>query len=75
MRASLPVEAGLYAGLLPMLVYAFLGTSRPLSVSSTSTIAILVAAEIDEAVTYFNDAQPGFGDEFEALGNGELGIG
>ena len=42
--AGLPVETGLYAALVPMLVYALLGTSRTLSVSSTSTIAILVAA-------------------------------
>jgi high affinity sulfate transporter 1 len=44
------VEAGLYAAFLPMLAYAFLGTSRPLSVSSTSTIAILVAAQLSMAV-------------------------
>ena len=48
--AGLPVEAGLYAAFLPMLVYALLGTSRSLSVSSTSTIAILVAAELSVAV-------------------------
>ena len=48
--AGLPVEAGLYAALLPMLLYALLGTSRLLSVSSTSTIAILVAAELSMAV-------------------------
>lgn len=48
--AGLPVEAGLYAAFLPMLVYAFLGTSRPLSVSSTSTIAILVAAQLSIVV-------------------------
>jgi MFS superfamily sulfate permease-like transporter len=39
--AGLTVEIGLYVALMPMLVYALLGTSRPLSVSSTSTIAIL----------------------------------
>ena len=44
--AGLPVEAGLYVALVPMLVYALLGTSSSLSVSSTSTIAILVAAEL-----------------------------
>jgi high affinity sulfate transporter 1 len=48
--AGLPVEVGLYAALLPMLVYALLGTSRPLSVSSTSTLAILVAAQLSMAV-------------------------
>jgi SulP family sulfate permease len=41
--AGLPVEVGLYTALVPMLVYALLGTSRPLSVSATSTIAMLTA--------------------------------
>ena len=41
--AGLPVQVGLYVALVPMLVYALLGTSRPLSVSSTSTISMLVA--------------------------------
>ena len=44
--AGLPLQAGLYVALVPMLVYALLGTSRPLSVSSTSTLAILTAAEL-----------------------------
>jgi high affinity sulfate transporter 1 len=48
--AGLPVEAGLYVAFVPMLVYALLGTSRPLSVSSTSTIAILTAAQLTLAV-------------------------
>jgi high affinity sulfate transporter 1 len=46
--AGLPVEVGLYTALVPMVVYAFLGTSRPLSVSTTTTIAILSAAALDE---------------------------
>jgi SulP family sulfate permease len=44
--AGLPVEAGLYTVLVPMAVYALLGSSRPLSVSTTTTIAILTAAEL-----------------------------
>src|ERR1700734_2373574 len=44
--AGLPVQAGLYVALVPMFVYALMGTSRPLSVSSTSTLAILTAAEL-----------------------------
>ena len=39
--AGLPVQVGLYTIFLPMLIYAALGTSRPLSVSTTTTIAIL----------------------------------
>src|SRR6188472_4198515 len=44
--AGLPVQVGLYTALLPMVIYALLGTSRPLSVSTTTTLAILVAAEL-----------------------------
>jgi MFS superfamily sulfate permease-like transporter len=44
--AGLPVEAGLYVALVPMFVYALLGSSRPLSVSSTSTLAILTATQL-----------------------------
>ena len=53
--AGLPVTAGLYVALVPMLVYALLGTSRPLSVSSTSTLAILTATQLALTVP---DADP-----------------
>ena len=43
--ARLPVEVGLHTALVPMLVYALLGTSRALSVSTTTTLAILAAAD------------------------------
>ncbi len=48
--AGLPVEIGLYTAFLPMLVYAVLGTSRVLSVSTTTTIAILTGANLAGAV-------------------------
>src|SRR5690348_3519089 len=48
--AGLPVEVGLYTAFLPMLIYAVTGTSRVLSVSTTTTIAILTAAEFEEAM-------------------------
>jgi high affinity sulfate transporter 1 len=48
--AGLPVQVGLYTAIIPMAVYAALGSSRPLSVSSTTTIAILTAAALGEAV-------------------------
>lgn len=47
--AGLPVEVGLYTAFLPMLVYAALGTSRVLSVSTTTTLAILTGAALAEA--------------------------
>jgi len=46
--AGLPVEIGLYTALVPMIIYAVLGTSRPLSVSTTTTMAILVAAALGQ---------------------------
>lgn len=39
--AGLSVSVGLYTAFVPMIVYALLGTSRVLSVSSTTTLAIL----------------------------------
>ncbi len=48
--AGLPVQVGLYTAFLPMVIYAVLGTSRVLSVSTTTTLAILAAAELGEAV-------------------------
>jgi high affinity sulfate transporter 1 len=46
--AGLPVEVGLHTAFVPMIIYAVLGTSRPLSVSTTTTLAILTAAELGE---------------------------
>lgn len=47
--ANLPVQVGLYTCILPMLVYAFLGGSRAMSVSTTSTIATLTATTLVSA--------------------------
>src|SRR5215469_5067723 len=47
--AGLPVQAGLYTAFLPMIIYALLGTSRVLSISTTTTIAILTATQLTEA--------------------------
>jgi SulP family sulfate permease len=48
--AGLPVQAGLYVAFIPMLVYALLGSSRLLSMSSTTTLAILTATQLALAV-------------------------
>src|SRR6478736_3734712 len=58
--AGLPVQVGLYTAFLPMVIYALVGTSRPLSVSTTTTLAILTAAAL-------GDAAPG-GDPASLLG-------
>ncbi|MFO1325550.1 MAG: SulP family inorganic anion transporter [Burkholderiales bacterium] len=54
--AGLPVAVGLYTAFVPMVVYALLGTSRVLSVSSTATLAILAGTQLGLAVP---DGDPG----------------
>jgi high affinity sulfate transporter 1 len=44
--AGLPVQVGLYTALVPAVIYALLGTSRVLSVTTTTTISILVGSEL-----------------------------
>ena len=54
--AGLPVAVGLYTAFVPMVVYALLGSSRVLNVSSTATLAILVGTQLGLAVP---DGDPG----------------
>ena len=54
--AGLPVEVGLYTAFIPMVIYALLGTSRVLSVSSTATLAILAGTQLGLTVP---DGDPG----------------
>ena len=56
MMAGLPVQVGLYTALVPMVIYAVLGTSRVLSVSTTTTIAILTASQLGLVVPNGNPA-------------------
>jgi len=44
--AGLPVAVGLYTAFVPMVIYALLGSSRVLSVSSTTTLAILAGTQL-----------------------------
>ena len=48
--AGLPVAVGLYTAFVPMLIYALLGSSRVLSFSSTTTLAILAGTQLGLAV-------------------------
>ena len=54
--AGLPVAVGLYTTFIPMAIYALLGTSRVLSVSSTTTLAILTGTQLGLVVP---DGDPG----------------
>src|SRR5262250_1363749 len=47
--AGLPVQVGLYTALVPAAIYAVLGSSRSLSVSTTTTLAILTGAALADA--------------------------
>lgn len=46
MLANLPPQAGLYASMLPPILYAFLGTSRTLAVGPVAVAALLVASTL-----------------------------
>ncbi|AQH04052.1 sulfate transporter (plasmid) [Burkholderia sp. KK1] len=48
--AGLPVQVGLYTACVPMIVYAIFGSSRALSVSTTTTLAILAANALGNVV-------------------------
>lgn len=49
--AGLPVQVGLYTVLVPAAIYAVLGSSRPLSFSTTTTLAILAGAAIGNSAS------------------------
>jgi len=56
MMAGLPVQAGLYTALAPTVIYAVLATSRVLSVSTSTTVAILPAAQLAQVAHSGNPA-------------------
>jgi len=56
MIAGLPVQVGLYTALVPMVMYAVLGTSRVLSVSTTTTMAVLTAAQLGQVAPFGDPA-------------------
>jgi sulfate permease, SulP family len=51
MLAGLPPVIGLYASIVPLLVYALLGTSRQLAVGPVAMVALLVSSGIGGLVT------------------------
>ncbi len=46
--AGLPAEVGLYASILPLLVYAVFGSSRTLSVGPVAVVSLMTAAALNE---------------------------
>ncbi len=49
--AGLPPEVGLYASIVPVLIYALLGTSRQLAVGPVAIVSLLTAATLAPLVT------------------------
>ncbi|MGY9050199.1 MAG: SulP family inorganic anion transporter, partial [Rhodobacterales bacterium] len=49
--AGLPPEAGLYASILPILLYAIFGTSRTLAVGPVAIVSLMTAAAIGKIAT------------------------
>ena len=54
--AGLPPQAGLYACLVPMLIYAFMGSSKHLVVGPVAVAALMVSAMISEYAPQHSDA-------------------
>lgn len=48
--AGVPAEMGLYATMLPLVVYALLGTSRSLSVGPVAVISLMTASAVGDVV-------------------------
>src|SRR5512143_2347331 len=57
--AGLPAEAGLYASVVPPLIYAVLGSSHALAVGPVAVIAIMVAEAVRAHAPAFSDAYLG----------------
>ena len=48
MLAGLPPQVGLYASILPLILYAILGTSRALAVGPVAMVSLLVATSVGQ---------------------------
>lgn len=48
MLAGLPAEAGIYASIVPIILYAMLGSSRTLAVGPVAVVSLMTAASISE---------------------------
>ena len=57
--AGVPPEAGLYACLMPMVLYAIFGSSRQLVVGPVAVSALMVAAAVAEHAPKYSDAYLG----------------
>lgn len=56
MLAGLPPQVGLYASILPLVLYALFGTSRSLSVGPVAMVSLLVVSGVGEMATPGSEA-------------------
>jgi sulfate permease, SulP family len=56
MLAGVPAEIGLYASMLPLLAYAFFGTSRTLSVGPVAVISLMTATALGSVAEQGTDS-------------------
>jgi SulP family sulfate permease len=54
MLAGLPPDAGLYASIVPILLYSVFGTSRTLAVGPVAVVSLMTAAAITDVTTTFD---------------------
>lgn len=57
--AGLPAQAGLYACLVPMVIYAMLGSSRHLIVGPVAIAALMVASAVGQYAPLYSDSYLG----------------
>ena len=58
MLAGLPPEAGLYASIVPILLYSVFGTSRTLAVGPVAVVSLMTAAAITDVTTTLDVLPP-----------------
>lgn len=56
MLAGLPAEVGLYASVLPLVVYAIFGSSRTLAVGPVAVVSLMTATAVGEIAAQGTDA-------------------
>lgn len=71
--AGLPVAVGLYTAFIPMVIYAVLGSSKVLSVSSTTILAILAGTQFGQVLPGGDYGQINANRELIATGAANLG--
>lgn len=67
MIAGLPPIYGLYASILPLILYAIFGTSRQLAVGPVAMVSLLVAAGVGEVLSGMSSTDPAYMQQFIEL--------